>query len=65
MRKGAATRERILEIAEAAVRAKGFETTSIEEIICEAGITKSGFFYHISRQERTRARDAAPLCSQQ
>lgn len=46
MRKGAATRERILEIAEAAVLAKGFDATSIEEIICEAGITKSGFFYH-------------------
>jgi TetR/AcrR family transcriptional repressor of nem operon len=46
MRKGAATRERILEIAEASVLAKGFEATSIEEIIAEAGITKSGFFYH-------------------
>lgn len=46
MRRGAATRERILEIAELAVLAKGFEATSIEEIICEAGITKSGFFYH-------------------
>jgi len=46
MRKGADTRERILEIAEAAVLAKGFEATSIEEIISEAGITKSGFFYH-------------------
>jgi TetR/AcrR family transcriptional regulator, transcriptional repressor for nem operon len=40
------TRERILEIAEAAVLAKGFGATSIEELICEAGITKSGFFYH-------------------
>ena len=46
MRKGAATRERILQIAEASVLAKGFEATSIEEIISEAGITKSGFFYH-------------------
>ncbi|MEX0955261.1 MAG: TetR/AcrR family transcriptional regulator [Rhizobiaceae bacterium] len=46
MRKGEATRERILEIAEAAVLAKGFGATSIEEIIAEAGITKSGFFYH-------------------
>lgn len=40
------TRERILEIAEAAVLAKGFAATSIEEVIAEAGITKSGFFYH-------------------
>lgn len=46
MRKGNATRERILEIAEAAVLAKGFGATSIEELIAEAGITKSGFFYH-------------------
>src|SRR5688572_26240106 len=46
MRKGAETRERILEIAEASVLAKGFAATSIEEIIAEAGITKSGFFYH-------------------
>ena len=46
MRKGNATRERLLEIAEAAVLAKGFGATSIEELIAEAGITKSGFFYH-------------------
>ena len=48
MRKGEATRERILDIAEAAVLAKGFGATSIEEIIAEAGITKSGFFYHFA-----------------
>lgn len=46
MRKGDATRERILDIAEAAVLAKGFGATSIEELIVEAGLTKSGFFYH-------------------
>ena len=46
MGKGSATRDRILEIAEVAVLAKGFGATSIEEIIAEAGITKSGFFYH-------------------
>lgn len=45
-RKGADTRERILELAEAAVLAKGFAATSIEELIAAAGITKSGFFYH-------------------
>jgi AcrR family transcriptional regulator len=43
-RKGRDTRERILELAEAAVLAKGF--ASIEELIAAAGITKSGFFYH-------------------
>ena len=46
MSKGEATRERILEIAEAAVLAKGFGATSIDEVIAEAGLTKSGFFYH-------------------
>lgn len=46
MKKGTETRERILDIAEAAVLDKGFAGTSIEEIIAEAGITKSGFFYH-------------------
>jgi len=39
-------RERILAVAEAAVLAKGFAATSIEEIIVAVGITKSGFFYH-------------------
>jgi AcrR family transcriptional regulator len=40
------TRERILEVAEAAVLAKGFAATSIDELIVAVGITKSGFFYH-------------------
>jgi TetR/AcrR family transcriptional regulator, transcriptional repressor for nem operon len=40
------TRERILEVAERAVLAKGFAATSIEELISAVGITKSGFFYH-------------------
>ena len=46
MRKGEETRSRILEVAEAAVLAKGFGGTSIDELITETGITKSGFFYH-------------------
>jgi len=44
--KGEQTRERILDIAQSAVLHKGFAGTSIDEIITEAGITKSGFFYH-------------------
>jgi AcrR family transcriptional regulator len=44
--KGEQTRERIMDIAEDAVLHKGFASTSIDEIISEAGITKSGFFYH-------------------
>ncbi|MGO4352453.1 TetR/AcrR family transcriptional regulator [Rhizobium sp. RAF36] len=46
MKKGAETRTRILDVAEAAVLQKGFGGTSIEELIAETGITKSGFFYH-------------------
>ena len=45
-RKGDDTREQILTVAEAAVLAKGFAGTSIDEIIAAVGITKSGFFYH-------------------
>ncbi|MDF0584457.1 TetR/AcrR family transcriptional regulator [Bradyrhizobium yuanmingense] len=56
MGKGEATRERILEIAEAAVLAKGFGATSIEEVIAEAGLTKSGFFYHF-RDKNALARE--------
>ncbi|WP_323796194.1 TetR/AcrR family transcriptional regulator [Nisaea sp.] len=46
MRKGEKTRERLMDIAESSVLAKGFSATSIDEIIAEAEITKSGFFYH-------------------
>jgi AcrR family transcriptional regulator len=46
--RGEVTRGRILEIAEAAVLAKGFSNTSIDEIIVATGITKSGFFYHFA-----------------
>jgi TetR/AcrR family transcriptional regulator, transcriptional repressor for nem operon len=45
-RRGAETRERLLDLAEASVLAKGFAATSIEELIAGASITKSGFFYH-------------------
>jgi len=46
MGRGAQTREKLLDIAEAAVLEKGFGATSIDEVIFEAGLTKSGFFYH-------------------
>ncbi|MDX1597918.1 MAG: TetR/AcrR family transcriptional regulator [Marinobacter sp.] len=50
MEKGQATRERLLDITEKSVLRKGFGATSIEEIIAEAGITKSGFLYHFSNK---------------
>ncbi len=40
------TRKEILDVAERAILQKGFEATSIEEIVAAVGITKSGFFYH-------------------
>ena len=49
-------RERLLAAAEASVLDKGFEATSIEELITSAGITKSGFFYHFrDKTELARA----------
>ena len=45
-RKGTDTRERILDVAEAAVLEKGFAATSIDELVAAVSITKSGFFYH-------------------
>lgn len=46
MAKGADTKTKILDIAEASVLQKGFEATSIDEIVAEAGISRGGFFYH-------------------
>jgi AcrR family transcriptional regulator len=44
--RGQETRQRILDVAIASILAKGFDATSIEEIVAGAGITRSGFFYH-------------------
>ena len=46
MPKASNTRLRIMEIAEDAILAKGFDATSIEEIVAAAEISKGGFFYH-------------------
>lgn len=46
MARGSETRKRILDVAQDSVLAKGFDATSIEEIVACAEITKSGFFYH-------------------
>jgi AcrR family transcriptional regulator len=69
MKKGVATRQRLMDIAEEAVLQKGFGATSIEELIAATGITKSGFFYHFKDKnalahallERHLARDDAIL----
>jgi len=44
--KGERTRDRILDLTYESVIRKGFASTSIEELVEAAGITKSGFFYH-------------------
>ena len=46
MAKPGETRQRILDIAQDAVLAKGFAATSIDEIVAAADVTRSGFFYH-------------------
>lgn len=40
------SRDRILKCAEAIILRKGFASTSIDEILEQAAITKGGFFYH-------------------
>ena len=57
-RKGSDTKERILDVAEAAVLEKGFAATSIEELIAAVDITKSG------ASITSRIRTSSPrLCS--
>lgn len=46
MARGEETRNKILDVAQESVLAKGFDATSIDEIVAGAKITKSGFFYH-------------------
>ena len=41
-------REQIMDIAQESILAKGFDATSIEEIVAAADITRGGFFYHFA-----------------
>ena len=64
--KGEATKDKLMDIAERHILMSGFAATSIEVLINEAGITKSGFFYHFAGKndlafalmQRYRERDA-------
>jgi AcrR family transcriptional regulator len=49
--KGERTRDRLLDLTYLSVIRKGFAATSIEELVEEAGITKSGFFYHFKDKQ--------------
>jgi len=44
--RGERTRTQLMDIAQVAILEKGYAATSIDELIVQAGITKSGFFYH-------------------
>ncbi|WP_196140780.1 TetR/AcrR family transcriptional regulator [Aliikangiella sp. G2MR2-5] len=46
MKRADSTKKRIMDVAESIILQKGFASTSIEEIIQQAHITKGGFFYH-------------------
>lgn len=46
MARGEDTRKKILDVAQDAILTKGFDATSIDEIVASAELTKSGFFYH-------------------
>ena len=50
-RKGQATRDKLLEVAEQSILQKGFAGTSIDDVIREVGITKGGFFYHFDSKD--------------
>lgn len=55
-RKGADTKERILDTAEELVLTMGFAATSIDRVLEGSGITKGAFFYHFpSKAELGRA----------
>lgn len=45
-RSGAATRQKILDTAEAMILNQGYAATSIDQIIEKVGLTKGSFFYH-------------------
>jgi len=44
--RGERTRTQLMDIAMVAILEKGYAATSIDELITQTGITKSGFFYH-------------------
>lgn len=46
--RGERTRTQLMDLAEVAILEKGYAATSIDELIVQAGITKSGFFYHFT-----------------
>src|SRR5262245_22567915 len=54
-RDGTATRERILEAAQALVLDQGLAATSVDEVIVAAHTTKGGFFHHFATKQALAA----------
>ena len=55
-RSGAATREKLLDAAQALIFERGFSATSVDRVIQGAGVTKGAFFHHFkSKAELGRA----------
>jgi AcrR family transcriptional regulator len=50
-RKGSNTRDRILDVAEAAILEKGFAATSIDELIAAVGIAKALLVRYVARED--------------
>jgi TetR/AcrR family transcriptional regulator, transcriptional repressor for nem operon len=48
----AKTRQRIVEIASEALRARGIEATGVAQIMAEAGLTHGGFYRHFDSKEQ-------------
>ena len=55
-RSGTATRENLLDAAQALIFERGFSATSVDKVIARAGVTKGAFFHHFkSKAELGRA----------
>jgi TetR/AcrR family transcriptional repressor of nem operon len=51
LEKGKHTRERIVEAAAELFRKNGFHSTSLSQLLREAGLTKGGFYFHFKSKE--------------
>jgi AcrR family transcriptional regulator len=49
--RGEATRRQILEVAEKAFPDRGYDGTSLNDVIRDAGVTKGGFYFHFPSKE--------------
>lgn len=52
MRKGDARRQEIVQAAEKLFYMKGYENTSIQDVLLEAGISKGGFYHHFESKAK-------------